>query len=313
MPETPAVADSTLDADSALDGEVSLDDLRAEIDRIDDAVLDLLLERIAVVRRIGGRKSKVPSDTERRLSAIALRPAREASIIRRLAARAAPTLPAAALTRMWRELLAATTRLQTPFDVAVLADPAAPHVWALAHDHFGAITPLREVETVQAGFRLIAAGEAELLVLPAPEEGSHWWRRVALTVIDSQLRVVGRLPFCPGLPADVAQQRGALVLGALPEEPTGADLTMLVLETDLDLSRARLRDLVDAGGGELVSLVALADLQPESAFFMLEVEGMATAALAGLRHAVAPLRDRVLRLAVLGSYPQPLPADPPAG
>ena len=287
--------------------------LREEIDRLDDAVVDLLLERVAVVRRIGGLKAQAPGSAASPTSAIALRPAREAAIIRRLAARAAPTLPAAALTRMWRELLAATTRLQTPYNVAVLADPTAPHAWELAHDHFGASTPLLPVETAHAGFRLIAAGEAELLVLPAPVDDRYWWRRVALTLVDSPLRVVGRLPFCPATAADTGFSRGALMLGALPEEASGADLTMLALETDLDLSRARLRDLIEAGGIDLVSLTALKDLQPETAFFLLEVEGMPAAALAGLRQAFGPLRDRVLRLDVLGSYPQPLPADASVG
>jgi len=287
--------------------------LRLEIDRIDDAVVDLLLQRIGVVRRIGGLKAGATSGAAATSSAIALRPAREATIIRRLAARAAPVLPAAALTRMWRELLAATTRVQTPFEVAVLADPAAPHVWALSRDHFGALTPLVPVETAQHGFRLLAAGEVELLVLPAPQDDGFWWRRVALTLIDSAYRVVSRLPFCSAVPGDAGQQEGALVLGALPEEPSGADLTMLALETDLDLSRARLRDLVEAGGVELVSLVVLKDLQPESALFLLEVEGTADGALAGLRQAFGPLRDRVLRLDVLGSYPQPLPAPASAG
>lgn len=281
--------------------------LRAEIDRIDDAVVDLLLERIAVVRRIGTVKAAAPG--------IALRPAREAVIIRRLAARAAPLLPAAAVTRMWRELLAATTRLQTPFKVAVLRDPAAPHVGELARDHFATSTPLVPVETAHQGFRLVAAGEVELLVLPAPSEERFWWRQVAATLVDSPLRVVGRLPFCAAAlgegepspePFQGALVPGALVLGALAEEASGADLTMLALETDLDISRVRLRDLIVAGGLDLVSIACLRDLQPESSFYLIEVEGMAHSALTGIRQAMGPLRDRVLRLDVLGSYPQPL-------
>ncbi len=278
---------------------------RAEVDRIDDAVIDLLLERIAVVHRIGALKAQDCATA----AGVALRPAREAQIVRRLVARAASALPAAAVTRMWRELLGATTRLQTPFDVAVLADPTAPHVWALARDHFGALTPLLAVETAQQGFRLIGAGEAELLVLPAPTDESYWWQRVALTILDSPLHIVSRLPFCAA-PADEASEPalGALVLGALPIESSSADLSMVAVETDLDLSRARLRDLVEAGGVEFRSLATLRDLQPETAFHLLEVEGMAEPALAGLQQALAPLRDRVLRLDVLGSYPRPLEA-----
>lgn len=274
--------------------------LRADIDRIDDAVVDLLLERIAVVRRIGAVKANG--------TGLALRPAREAEIIRRLVARAGGAVPATAITRVWREVLATTTRMQTPFRVAVLDDPATPHVMTLARGHFGSVTPLTGVETTHQGFRLIASGEAELLVLPAPLDESYWWRRVVDTLIDSPFRVVSRLPFCPTAATGDRERPGALVVGNLAAEPSSADLTMLAIETDLDLSRARLRDLIAAGGVELVHLVGLRDLQPDSNFFIAEVRGIGEPLDAAMAQALAPLRERLLRLAVLGSYPQPLGA-----
>lgn len=276
--------------------------LRAEIDRIDDAVVALLLERIAVVHRIGAVKTAAGGPQ----GGLALRPAREAEIIRRLAAAAGSALPAAALTRMWRELLAATTRLQTPLRVAFLADPTTPEVKELARDHFGTLTPLTPVETAQHGFRVIGAGDADLLVLPTPRDDRFWWSRVALTLVDSPLRIVSRLPFCA--PADDGSDAsaGALVLGVLPAEPSSADLTMVALEVALDLSRARLTDLLAAGGVEMVSLAALLDLMPDSGFYMLEAEGTEAVVLAALQRGLGPVRDRVLRLDVLGSYPRPL-------
>ena len=276
--------------------------LRAEIDRIDDAVVALLLERIAIVGRIGAVKTA--AHVQR--TGIALRPAREAEIIRRLAGAAGSTLPAAALTRMWRELLAVTTRLQTPFKVAYLGDPAVPEVKELARDHFGSLTPLVAVETAQHGFRVIAAGDADLLVLPTPRDDRYWWSRVALTLVDSPLRIVSRLPFCAAPDDGSCASAGALVLGAMPDEPSSADVTMVALEVDLDLSRARLTDLLTAGGVEVVSLAALLDLMPESGFYMLEAEGAEATVLAALQRGLGPVRDRVLRLDVLGSYPRPL-------
>lgn len=276
--------------------------LRAEIDRIDDDVVALLLERIAVVGRIGAAKTAAHVQQ----TGIALRPAREAEIIRRLAHKAGPTLPAAALTRMWRELLAVTTRLQTPLNVAFLSDPTLPEVKELARDHFGALTPLVAVETAQHGFRMIAAGDADLLVLPAPRDDRYWWSRVALTLVDSPLRIVSRLPFCAPPDDGSGASAGALVLGVLPEESSGADVTMVALEVALDLSRARLTDLLAAGGVDVVSLAALLDLMPESGFYMLEAAGTEATVLAALQRGLGPVRDRVLRLDVLGSYPQPL-------
>jgi chorismate mutase len=276
--------------------------LRAEIDRIDDDVVALLLERIGVVHRIGAVKTAAGGQQ----GGIALRPAREAEIIRRLAAAAGSALPAAALTRMWRELLAATTRLQTPLRVAFLADPTTPEVKELARDHFGTLTPLVPVESAQHGFRMIGAGDADLLVLPAPRDDRYWWSRVALTLVDSPLRIVSRLPFCAPPDDGSGASTGALVLGKLPEEPSSADVTMVALEVDLDLSRARLTDLLAAGGVEVVSLAALLDLMPDSGFYMLEAEGTEAIVLAALQRGLGPVRDRVLRLEVLGSYPRPL-------
>jgi hypothetical protein len=87
---------------------------------------------------------------------------------------------------------------------------------------------------------------------------------------------------------------------------------MIALEVDLDLSRARLTDLLVAGGVEIVSLTALLDLMPESGFYMLEAEGPEAVVHAALQHGLGPVRARVLHLAVLGSYPRPLTPAPPA-
>ena len=66
-----------------------LDNLRAEIDKIDQQILDLLIERSAVVRLIGDVKG------DRLDGRSALRPAREAQILRRLAERACGRFPTA--------------------------------------------------------------------------------------------------------------------------------------------------------------------------------------------------------------------------
>ncbi len=72
--------------------------LRAELDRIDDAIQDLLIRRAGVVEHVA--RSGKPA---------AFRPGREASIIRRLLHRHQGSLPSVALVRIWRELLAGTT------------------------------------------------------------------------------------------------------------------------------------------------------------------------------------------------------------
>jgi chorismate mutase len=61
------------------DNPTPLDDLRRRIDEIDDRVQDLLIERTQLVEAVG--------ETKRRAGMPALRPAREAVVLRRLVGR----------------------------------------------------------------------------------------------------------------------------------------------------------------------------------------------------------------------------------
>ncbi len=77
--------------------------LRAEIDGIDDALLDLLRQRAGVVRRMAASRVK---------DGAVYRPDREEAILRRLLGRDAGGLPPATVTRIWREIFAGSIALQ---------------------------------------------------------------------------------------------------------------------------------------------------------------------------------------------------------
>ena len=114
--------------------------LRAELDRIDDALHGLLMRRARVVEQVAksGKRS-------------AYRPGREASIVRRLLQRHSGALPPQTLVRLWRELLAGTTAMQGPFAVAVCEPDGGAGFTQAAREHFGALTPLRAYRQPGAG------------------------------------------------------------------------------------------------------------------------------------------------------------------
>ena len=140
-----------------------LDDLRREVDRLDDAMVDLLAERMRVVGAIA--RIKQPAAT----GLPAIRPGREASILRRLVARAGDRLPAGTLVRMWRELLAATTRAQAPLAIAAWVPPDQPELWDIARDQFGSLAQIQRAGSWSHALRLLADGGAQLVVLPLPD------------------------------------------------------------------------------------------------------------------------------------------------
>jgi chorismate mutase / prephenate dehydratase len=272
-----------------------LDDLRREIDRIDDALLDLLIERVHVVRRIGLVKNDRPAGR------LAMRPAREAAILRRLVERAEGRLPEATIVAMWRELLAATTRLQTPFVVSVHVPSERQGLWDVTRGHFGSLAPLLRADTPNHALRSLGAGAAQLAVLPMPDETDLWWRGLVFSS-EPKLRIVARLPFCPSAGNEMA----AVVVAALELEPSGDDVTILAIEAAIDMSRARLHEALTAGGLSPRWLAAVREPEQDAALHLLEVPGYMGPQEPELMAALAPIQARVLRVAVIGGYARPL-------
>ncbi len=275
-----------------------LADLRKAIDDIDDRLLDLLVERLRTVARLAALKG---DRTENRL---ALRPAREAAILRRLIARADGRFPPDTLVRMWRELFAAATRLQTPFSLALCR--GQEDLATVARDHFGAVTPVVDAGSPAHALRLLDEGRAQLALLPLPGAEDRWWIDMAAAE-PFRPRVVARLPFVRL--AGVAEETGGLLVGDLPLQASGEDRSLLVLETREDLSRSRLRGLLKAPGLDPIWLAVAYQRERGSTVHLIEIAGFHDRHSGSLHGALAETRERLLGLSVIGAYPRPI-ADP---
>src|SRR5260370_14481297 len=98
----------------------SLADLRREIDRLDEAMHGLLIERSEIINRLIQVKK-----TQEKGSAF--RPAREADMMRRLVDRHKGILPLDTVESIWRVIISTFTYVQAPFSVhADLSAGAAP-------------------------------------------------------------------------------------------------------------------------------------------------------------------------------------------
>ena len=276
--------------------------LRGEIDRIDQAVVDLLVARLRVVGRIAAAKG-IEGASGRNV----VRPGREAAILRRLLHHAGRDFPGLTLVRMWRELLAATTRIQAPLSVGVVRDPADPTLLQVARDHFGAPTPLRSVDDPRQALHLLAETAIDLAVLPLPRPGEPWWAALTEPPFDA-LKVVARLPFAisPEASLDEGTALQAVVVGALAPEPSGDDLALIAIEALPGLGRGRLMGALAEVGLEprwLASAPNAAGLTCH----LVEIVGFVDhPAAAGLERAMAALGDVAREAFVLGAYARPL-------
>jgi chorismate mutase len=267
--------------------------LRAELDRLDDAMHDLLMQRALVVENVA--KSGKPS---------AYRPGREASIIRRLLARHSGKLPRRAIVRIWRELLAGTTSMQAPFVVAVCETDAAAGYTQAAREHFGALTPLHVHRSPAQVMAEVSGRSAAVGVLPYPSETETprdaWWTAL-LHKDEPRIYVVGRLPFFARR-TEGAPTVQSLVIAASAPDGSESDRSLLGLELPLDVSRARLTQALIVAGLTPGSVILRRDQGASVAHALVEAEGHIEDGDPRLRQLGAVLQPPV----VLGTYATPV-------
>ena len=276
----------------------TLDDLRAEIDALDDAVHDLLMRRANAVERVGRLRTrgKVP-----------YRPGREARIVRRLLARHKGPLPPRTLARLWREVFAGFIAIETRFTVAV-CDPASPAPGPLAvaaREHFGALTPLHAHRSPAQAIAEVSAATATVAVLPMPVEeesaSQAWW--VALLYRDEpRIHVVARLPFWAAPRPDGAVTVEALVVAASAPDASGVDRALLGVEIPPEMSRARLITALTEAGLPPGGILLRRDAAGGPAHGLIDLAG----ALDDDDPRLPALARCGLRPVVLGGYAVPL-------
>jgi chorismate mutase len=165
----------------------SLETLRTDIDRIDASIHALLMERGEII----GELIKVKRTQE---SGAAFRPAREASMMRRLVERHRGILPLDTVESIWRVIIATFTYVQAPY--AVHADFSAGDslVRDSARFHFGFTVPLSPHLGAAAVVAAVAQSKGDLGLVPASNVagGGAWW-----TALEDEKapKIIARLPF----------------------------------------------------------------------------------------------------------------------
>src|SRR5579862_4533957 len=167
--------------------EFSLTDLRRDIDRIDESMHALLIERGEIIDTLIAVKKTQESGS-------AFRPAREADMMKRLVERHHGNLPLDTVESIWRVIIATFTYVQAPF--AAHADLSAGD--ALMRDsarfHFGFTVPLVPHVGAASVVQAVTASTGDLGLVPAfaIAGAGPWWTTLEF---DSAPKIIARLPF----------------------------------------------------------------------------------------------------------------------
>ena len=279
----------------------TLDDLRSEIDKIDDALQDLLARRVSVSRAIA--KAKLPSASAATLSS-AMRPAREALILRRLLARHPGELAPQLVVGIWREIISSSLRAQTSFHGHVFAGDGEMAYVGMARAYFGSETPIRTHGKPSLVIHACAEDENALGVVPLPlieEPESAWWAQLA-PAGEKGPRIIAKLPIVTD-----DDSPSAYVIGAIEQEPTGDDTTLLLLEVPPGKSRTRLQMLLKEVGlpARLAAAGRIAEKNvPDD--ILLEVKGFVAKGDKRLAALAKAAGDAVVRIVPIGGFANPV-------
>jgi len=280
----------------------ALADLRAQIDQIDIALHNILLERAEIIDKIRKHKGK---------QHIYIRPGREAQMLRGIMGRPQGKLPEGLVVRMWREMISAFTLLEGSFKVAVYSPGKGHDLWDAARDHFGAFTPLVEFPSAVAAIKAVQSNKATMAVVPppAPGEKEAWWPLLAGDK-SNVLTVFATMPF-ENLKIGRSNARRSLptglVIGKLYPELTGDDRSFLVLSC-VHVPEAEMRRLLGKAGYKVRQMLAQTTGRGGSAptSFFVEVDGYVGRSDTRLSRLRAMLGSRLQHLSPLGGYAVPL-------
>lgn len=163
----------------------SLQELRREIDHIDEQVHGLLMQRGDIIDRL----IKVKKTQE---VGSAFRPAREADMMRRLVERHHGILPLDTVESIWRVIIATFTYVQAPFSVHADLSAGESAMRDSARFHFGFTVPFVAHFSAAAAVDAVTRSKGDLALVAAASSRAAWW--LALEPIDAP-KIIARLPF----------------------------------------------------------------------------------------------------------------------
>ncbi|MCB5174392.1 MULTISPECIES: chorismate mutase [Microvirga] len=165
----------------------SLADLRQEIDRIDETMHRLLMERGTIIDRLIAVKKTSESGS-------AFRPGREASMMRALAERHQGLLPLDTVEGIWRVIIATFTYVQAPYSVHADVSAGDAPMRDSARFHFGFTVPYLTHPSAAAVIEAVAASRGDLGIFRLDQGATSgaWWRTLADR---DRPKIIARLPF----------------------------------------------------------------------------------------------------------------------
>lgn len=289
-----------------------LSSFRSQIDAIDDKIINLLFERIQVVKQVGKYKQK--TDT----ALCPIRSGREAEMLRRIAKKFQQNnndkiphvdfisdFPPAAAASIWRIIIGASTGLEADMTLSIFATEQEKNLYWLGREYFGSHSTIIKQPHVNRVVGDVVDGKAAVGIVPFPHatDNNKWWL-VLLQQGENAPKIFAHIPFV----SEDTQNKNtpkALAFAKLIPEASGDDKSLLVIEADANVSQSRLQTAFQTAKLE-VNWLDIAAIASDSRHHFVEIKGFITPDHAEFTDAISSLGASILLVSFLGAYAVPM-------
>ena len=164
---------------------MTLDELRQKINGLDNQLLQLLNERMEVVKQVG--------ELKRTTQTVIYRPEREKQILDRLKERNQGLLPDVAIDAIFMEIFAVSRNIELPERIAYLG-PSGSFTHQAAESRFGAMSEYMPVSSIRAVFKSVAAEVTRFGVVPVENNQQGLVPETADCLAEYDVHIVAELP-----------------------------------------------------------------------------------------------------------------------
>jgi chorismate mutase/prephenate dehydratase len=167
--------------------QLTLDQLRQQIDSLDENIQQLLNARARCAQQVAEvKKAEDPA------AVVFYRPEREAQVLQKVMARNEGPLHAEEVARLFREIMSACLALEHPMKIAFFG-PAGTFTQTAALKHFGHSVTTVPLATIDEVFREVEAGAVNYGVVPVENSTEGVVTHTADSFISSTVRIIGEV------------------------------------------------------------------------------------------------------------------------
>lgn len=231
----------------------SLDELRSEIDTVDDSIHDLLKKRANLVQQIGVLKNSQQTNI--------FRPSREAFLLRRLLAQNSGNFSATSLIRVWKEIIGASTQMQGGLIIAYCPINDSLNANQLVREGFGSSVSVVHFQSPDEVIQSVIKGDVSLGLVPFPRQDDElpWWPLLHSSKKEELAQVVSCVPFVMSNRDLNIRGIEAFVISRNQAESSSDDRSLIVFEFKNPMQKSSISDALTMRGLDHGSIISCRD------------------------------------------------------